>query len=282
MAASDASPFPIKNQAFRVTFPLFDNDGDLDVLLSGLHSSPVKYAPAFAITKIYRNDGDGVFTDIGAKLDGVANGGVSWGDYDDDGDLDILLTGATGGPGPDLPVGPGLLAAGARGAGAAQSRLTDAGQPALAPEPLLVVCSPYPCSTTRSSEVLHATIPARDGRPDAGWIVPLVVKFFTRGADVLNDSPVCEFKLTTAKSSYDDIAVCEATGIAPGTYDITVSGETTLMNVKRDVVISATNTSVDLGVLLEGDANQDGTIDLSDYGILSMCWQASPDRLREE
>lgn len=114
-----------------------------------------------------------------------------------------------------------------------------------------------------------------DGRPDAGWIVPLVVKFFTPGANVLNDSPICEFKLTTRKSSYDDIVVCEATGIAPGTYDITVSGEATLMNVKRDVVISATNTSVDLSVLLEGDANQDGTIDLSDYGILSMCWQAS-------
>ncbi|UCE46676.1 MAG: hypothetical protein JSW47_13770, partial [Phycisphaerales bacterium] len=63
--------------------------------------------------------------------------------------------------------------------------------------------------------------------------------------------------------------------IAPGTYDITVAGKTTLMNIKRDVVVSATNTSVDLGVLLEGDANQDGIINLSDYGILSMCWQAS-------
>ena len=29
MAASDASPFPIKNQAFRVYFPILDADGDL-------------------------------------------------------------------------------------------------------------------------------------------------------------------------------------------------------------------------------------------------------------
>jgi hypothetical protein len=29
MAASDASPFPIKNQAYRITFPLLDADGDL-------------------------------------------------------------------------------------------------------------------------------------------------------------------------------------------------------------------------------------------------------------
>lgn len=29
MAASDASPFPIKNQAYRVYFPILDEDGDL-------------------------------------------------------------------------------------------------------------------------------------------------------------------------------------------------------------------------------------------------------------
>lgn len=114
-----------------------------------------------------------------------------------------------------------------------------------------------------------------EGRPDAGWVVPLAVKFFTPGADVLNNSPIYEFKLTTAKSSSTNMAVCEAMGIAPGTYDITVFSETTLMNVKRGVVISATNTSVDLGALLEGDATQDSTINLNDYAILSMCWLAS-------
>jgi hypothetical protein len=114
-----------------------------------------------------------------------------------------------------------------------------------------------------------------DERPDAGWVVPLAVKFFTPGTDVMNDSPIYEFELTTTKSSSTNIAVCEVTGITPGTYDITVFSETTLMNVKRGVVISATNTSVDLGVLLEGDANQDSTINLSDYAILSMCWLAS-------
>lgn len=29
MAASDATPMPVKNQAYRVTFPIFDADGDL-------------------------------------------------------------------------------------------------------------------------------------------------------------------------------------------------------------------------------------------------------------
>jgi hypothetical protein len=41
-------------------------------------------------------DGGGSFTDLGAGLPGVRNSCVAWGDYDNDGDLDILLTGDTG------------------------------------------------------------------------------------------------------------------------------------------------------------------------------------------
>jgi len=112
-----------------------------------------------------------------------------------------------------------------------------------------------------------------DGRPDAGWVVPLTVKFFSPGADVLSDTPTYQFNLTTTKTT--NAAVCEAAGIAPGIYDITALSEHTLMNVKRSVVVSAPNTSVDLGTLLEGDANQDNTIDFEDYAIMSRCWLAS-------
>jgi len=66
----------------------YDNDGDLDILLTGLTTSG-------SVSKIYRND-SGVFTDINAGLTGVYVSSVSWGDYDNDGDLDILLTGYTG------------------------------------------------------------------------------------------------------------------------------------------------------------------------------------------
>ncbi len=60
----------------------YDNDGDLDLALSG-------YGPG---SKIYRNDG-GMFADISADLQSVSNGSLDWGDYDNDGDLDLLLTG---------------------------------------------------------------------------------------------------------------------------------------------------------------------------------------------
>jgi len=63
----------------------YDNDGDLDVLLTG-------YTVSERISRIYRND-SGVFTDINAELPGVYDGSADWGDYDNDGDLDILLTG---------------------------------------------------------------------------------------------------------------------------------------------------------------------------------------------
>jgi predicted nucleotidyltransferase len=66
----------------------YDNDGDLDILISGMSA----YSP---ISKIYRNDGGGTFTDINASLVGVYRGSAAWGDYDNDGDPDILLTGFT-------------------------------------------------------------------------------------------------------------------------------------------------------------------------------------------
>ncbi|MCP4545218.1 MAG: hypothetical protein GY835_01980 [bacterium] len=65
----------------------YDNDGDLDVLLTGFAVPPI-----FRVTRIYRND-DGTFVDIEADLIGVNNSSVAWGDYDNDGDLDILLHG---------------------------------------------------------------------------------------------------------------------------------------------------------------------------------------------
>ncbi len=63
----------------------FDNDGDLDILAV---SRPFReQAP---LTRIFRNDG-GTFTDINAALPGIEAGTVKWGDYDGDGDLDILV-----------------------------------------------------------------------------------------------------------------------------------------------------------------------------------------------
>jgi hypothetical protein len=64
----------------------YDNDGDLDILLTGMTDSEI-------ISAVYKNEGSGIFTDINAPLLGMRYGCATWGDNDNDGDLDILMSG---------------------------------------------------------------------------------------------------------------------------------------------------------------------------------------------
>ena len=65
-----------------------DNDGDLDLALSGATDNGVPK------TKIYRNDGLGNFTEDRVNIPGLLFSAMDWGDYDNDGDLDLALSGA--------------------------------------------------------------------------------------------------------------------------------------------------------------------------------------------
>ncbi|RMG25246.1 MAG: hypothetical protein D6730_11240, partial [Bacteroidetes bacterium] len=64
----------------------YDNDGLLDLLLTGVYQLDT-------ITKVYHNNGGGDFNDMGDPFFGIMKGQASWGDYDNDGWLDILLVG---------------------------------------------------------------------------------------------------------------------------------------------------------------------------------------------
>jgi hypothetical protein len=75
-----------------VSWADFDEDHDLDILLVGWSTGP-GIGPR--ISRVYRYDGSDRFLDIQANLTGVSNGTAYWGDDDNDGDLDILLTGHT-------------------------------------------------------------------------------------------------------------------------------------------------------------------------------------------
>lgn len=71
----------------------FDNDGDLDILVSGLYGANRQL-------RVYKNNGNGTIDPVQIEVDGVNNGlsygGVGWGDFDNDGDLDVSLYGENG------------------------------------------------------------------------------------------------------------------------------------------------------------------------------------------
>jgi hypothetical protein len=70
----------------------YDNDGRLDFLLTGYFDSPA--------SQLWRNTGSGfsnVTASVAPGLPGVYNGSTAWGDYDNDGRLDFLLTGGVDG-----------------------------------------------------------------------------------------------------------------------------------------------------------------------------------------
>ncbi|MEJ2212260.1 MAG: VCBS repeat-containing protein, partial [Anaerolineae bacterium] len=70
----------------------YDLDGYADLLLTGYDDV------GLGLTEIYHNDGPGAgwtFTPIGAGLPPLGDSDAAWGDYDLDGDPDILLLGVS-------------------------------------------------------------------------------------------------------------------------------------------------------------------------------------------
>ncbi len=71
----------------NVAFADYDNDGDLDLALATLYGGHY--------SKVYRNEGNGKFTDVTYEARAAVHDAVSvvWADTDADGDLDLFITG---------------------------------------------------------------------------------------------------------------------------------------------------------------------------------------------
>src|SRR6185436_18674896 len=72
----------------------FDNDGDLDLAICGNY---VSNGALVVATRLLRNDGAGGFIDLNAGLTGLAYGDLAWGDFDNDGRVDLFITGTVPG-----------------------------------------------------------------------------------------------------------------------------------------------------------------------------------------
>jgi len=76
----------------------YDNDGFLDIAISGMNCDPTRPAinsldlRSSATLKIYHNDGNGGFSNT-ASLSGYNRSTLSWGDIDNDGDIDLAVNG---------------------------------------------------------------------------------------------------------------------------------------------------------------------------------------------
>lgn len=73
----------------------FNNDGRPDIFVAGSTSS----SRAGAVSRLYKNNGDGTFTQVTVPFPGIYNNstkaGVAWADYDNDGYIDVILSGLT-------------------------------------------------------------------------------------------------------------------------------------------------------------------------------------------
>jgi hypothetical protein len=70
----------------------YNNDGLLDLVVVGQNNSS---GLEILTTKIYKNLGNETFADVKASLTNVGGGSAKWGDFDNDGDLDLLICGVS-------------------------------------------------------------------------------------------------------------------------------------------------------------------------------------------
>ncbi len=96
--------------------------------------------------------------------------------------------------------------------------------------------------------------------PSEPWVVPLVVTFYPPG----ESTPVGTYLATTDLNGH---FVVTPTLVISDAYDVRVKNFHTLRNVKRNVVVYPDMT-LDMGTLLEGDANDDNRVRISDFAIL--------------
>ena len=96
--------------------------------------------------------------------------------------------------------------------------------------------------------------------PDPSWVVPLTLSLYPPG----QTTPVYTWQTTT--DEWGAFSLLET--FEPGTYDVRVKNPHTLRNLKQNVAFVAGTNTLDMGLLREGDANDDNRVNVADFAIL--------------
>ncbi len=96
--------------------------------------------------------------------------------------------------------------------------------------------------------------------PDPSWVIPLTVAFYAPGSS----TKAYSWNINTN----DDGSFSIIDTINPGQYDVSVKNRHTLRNRKPNVSIQAGTNAIDLGILREGDANNDNRVNVQDFTVL--------------
>ncbi len=111
--------------------------------------------------------------------------------------------------------------------------------------------TPTPGGCTLAGSVM---LQGRPPAPHSSWSVPLTVMIGT-----------ASYSITTDQQGRFSLS-----GLTPGTYDITVKNRHTLRNRKSGVTLVVGTNTLNFGTLLEGDANDDNYVNISDFSLLRL------------
>ncbi len=111
--------------------------------------------------------------------------------------------------------------------------------------------TPTPGGCTLAGSVM---LQGRPPAPHPSWSVPLTVTIGTASYSVTTDQ----------RGSFG------ISGLTPGTYDIGVKNRHTLRNLRAGVTLTVGTNTVSFGTLLEGDANNDNYVNISDFSLLRL------------
>ena len=107
----------------------------------------------------------------------------------------------------------------------------------------------------------NVMLQGRPAAPNAQWQVPLTIDFYATGN---MSTPAFTNTVTTNNSGGFTLE-----NITPGTYKLAVKNGHTLRKVTALVTITSGNNTINVGLLREGDANNDNVVNIFDLSILT-------------